>query len=58
MFTECWQTKKRGTMGGIIQSMYFVGEILTAGLIYLFLSTLGHDLGWRPDTSRSAWSAS
>lgn len=47
MFTECWQTKKRGTMGGIIQSMYFVGEILTAGLIYLFLSTLGHDLGWR-----------
>ncbi|GAA5189647.1 MFS transporter [Arthrobacter gyeryongensis] len=47
MFTECWQTTKRGTMGGIIQSMYFVGEILTAGLIYLFLSTLGHDLGWR-----------
>lgn len=47
MFTECWQTKKRGTMGGIIQSMYFVGEILTAGLIYLFLSVLGHDLGWR-----------
>jgi MFS family permease len=27
MFTECWQTKKRGTMGGIIQSMYFVGEM-------------------------------
>ncbi|MGO4859542.1 MFS transporter [Arthrobacter sp. 2MCAF14] len=47
MFTECWQTKKRGTMGGSIQSMYFVGEILTAGLIYLFVSTLGHDLGWR-----------
>jgi MFS family permease len=47
MFTECWQTQKRGTMGGVIQSMYFVGEILTAGLIYLFLSTLGHDLGWR-----------
>lgn len=47
MFTECWQTKKRGTMGGLIQSMYFVGEILTAGLIYLFLSVLGHDLGWR-----------
>ncbi|MBW4094427.1 MAG: MFS transporter [Acidobacteria bacterium] len=47
MFTECWHTKKRGTMGGIIQSMYFVGEILTAGLIYMFLSTLGHDLGWR-----------
>ncbi|MEE9095171.1 MFS transporter [Pseudarthrobacter phenanthrenivorans] len=47
MFTECWQTKKRGTMGGVIQSMYFVGEILTAGLIYVFLSVLGHDLGWR-----------
>ncbi len=47
MFTECWQTKKRGTMGGIIQSMYFVGEILTEGIIFLFLSTLGHDLGWR-----------
>ncbi|WP_218064040.1 MFS transporter [Arthrobacter wenxiniae] len=47
MFTECWQTKKRGTMGGIIQSMYFVGEILTEGILFFFLTTLGHDLGWR-----------
>jgi hypothetical protein len=31
MFTECWQTTRRGTMGGLIQSMYFVGEITTEG---------------------------
>jgi SHS family lactate transporter-like MFS transporter len=47
MFTECWQTAKRGTMGGIIQAMYFAGEILTEGVIFLFLTILGHDLGWR-----------
>ncbi|WP_138414400.1 MFS transporter [Sinomonas gamaensis] len=47
MFTECWQTAKRGTMGGIIQAMYFAGEILTEGVIFLFLTLLGHDLGWR-----------
>lgn len=47
MFTECWQTKRRGTMGGIIQAMYFAGEILTEGILFLFLTLLGHDLGWR-----------
>ncbi|WP_334173086.1 MFS transporter [Sinomonas sp.] len=47
MFTECWKTGRRGTMGGIIQAMYFAGEILTEGMIFLFLTLLGHDLGWR-----------
>jgi|GEM_PF-3556709 len=47
MFTECWKTGRRGTMGGVIQAMYFVGEIVTEIIIFIFLSTLGHDLGWR-----------
>ena len=44
MFTECWQTSRRGTMGGLIQSMYFVGEILTEGVLFFCLR---NHLGWR-----------
>lgn len=47
MFTECWQTSRRGTMGGLIQSMYFVGEILTEGVLFVCLTLFGHQLGWR-----------
>jgi MFS family permease len=47
MFTEAWKTERRGLMGGAIQSMFIVGEILTQGVLYLTLTTLGHDLGWR-----------
>lgn len=47
MFTECWQTSKRGTMGGLIQSMYFLGEILTEGVLFVCLTSFGNDLGWR-----------
>jgi SHS family lactate transporter-like MFS transporter len=47
MFTEFWTTRRRGTMGGLIQSMYFGGQILTEGVLFVTLSVFGHDLGWR-----------
>lgn len=47
MFTEVWKTERRGVMGGAIQSMFIVGQILTQGVLFLTLSTLGDDLGWR-----------
>jgi len=47
MFSEAWRTERRGLMGGSIQSMFIVGEIVTQGVLYLMLSSLGHDLGWR-----------
>lgn len=47
MFAEVWKTERRGVMGGAIQSMFIVGQIITQGVIYLTLSTLGDDLGWR-----------
>ncbi|HJP77734.1 MAG TPA: MFS transporter [Pseudonocardiaceae bacterium] len=47
MFAECWQTRKRGAMGGAIQSMYFVGEIVTEGVVYFCSVHLGVHEGWR-----------
>lgn len=47
MFAECWKTRRRGAMGGSIQAMYFVGEILTEGAIYFCIRGLGPDTGWR-----------
>lgn len=47
MFAECWKTRKRGMMGGSIQAMYFVGQILTEGVIYFCLVSFGEDGGWR-----------
>jgi SHS family lactate transporter-like MFS transporter len=47
MFAECWKTERRGAMGGAIQAMYFVGEILTEGAIYFCIRAFGHDTGWR-----------
>lgn len=47
MFTECWQTSRRGTMGGLIQSMYFLGEIITVGVLFTCLTVFGHAAGWR-----------
>jgi MFS family permease len=47
MFSECWHTKRRGFMGGTIQSMFIVGEIVTQGVLYTSLSWFGHDIGWR-----------
>ncbi|GAB2998968.1 MFS transporter [Amycolatopsis acidiphila] len=47
MFTECWRTSRRGTMGGLIQSMYFLGEIVTVGVLFACLTWFGHDFGWR-----------
>jgi MFS family permease len=47
MFTECWKTEKRGYMGGLIQSMFVVGQILTVGISYFAISAFGPDAGWR-----------
>lgn len=47
MFAECWKTRKRGMMGGSIQAMYFVGQILTEGVVYGCLVAFGEDRGWR-----------
>ncbi|MGH3170567.1 MAG: MFS transporter [Trebonia sp.] len=47
MFTECWEVKNRGTVGGVIQSMYFVGEIVTEGVIFGCLNLFGDTEGWR-----------
>ena len=47
MFSECWQTERRGFMGGAIQSMFIVGQMVTQGVLYLCLSLFGHDYGWR-----------
>lgn len=47
MFAEVWKTERRGLMGGAIQSMFIVGEIITQAVLFLTLSTLGDDLGWR-----------
>jgi MFS family permease len=47
MFTECWKTEKRGFMGGLIQSMFVVGQIITIGVTYFTIASFGHDMGWR-----------
>jgi SHS family lactate transporter-like MFS transporter len=47
MFAECWKTRKRGLMGGSIQAMYFIGEIVTEGVVYFCITALGPDAGWR-----------
>jgi MFS family permease len=47
MFAEVWKTERRGVMGGAIQSMFIVGEILTQAVLFVTLSTLGDDAGWR-----------
>ncbi|TNC27782.1 MFS transporter [Amycolatopsis alkalitolerans] len=47
MFAECWKTAKRGMMGGSIQAMYFVGQIVTEGVIYFCIVRFGTHNGWR-----------
>jgi MFS family permease len=47
MFTECWKTEKRGFMGGLIQSMFVVGQIITIGITYFSIAAVGEDQGWR-----------
>lgn len=47
MFAECWKTRKRGLMGGSIQAMYIVGQIVTEGVLYFCITEFGPDAGWR-----------
>jgi SHS family lactate transporter-like MFS transporter len=47
MFAECWKTTRRGAMGGSIQGMYFVGQMVTIGVVYFCTTRLGQATGWR-----------
>jgi len=47
MFSECWKTERRGFMGGLIQSMFVLGQILTVVVTYLTIASLGEQQGWR-----------
>jgi SHS family lactate transporter-like MFS transporter len=47
MFAECWKSRRRGAMGGSIQAMYFLGEVITEGAIYYCIRGLGPSAGWR-----------
>ena len=47
MFSECWHTERRGLMGGTIQTMFIVGQIITQGVLYSTLTMFGYDTGWR-----------
>ena len=47
MFAECWHSERRGFVGGAVQSMFIVGEMITLGVLYATLSAFGHDIGWR-----------
>jgi MFS family permease len=51
MFTECWKIQKRGLMGGLIQSMFIVGQIITIGITYYCLAVFGEQQGWRTSFS-------
>src|SRR5580692_8807692 len=41
MFSECWHTERRGLMGGTIQTMFIVGQIITQGVLYSTLTMFG-----------------
>jgi MFS family permease len=47
MFAEAWKTTRRGVMGAAIQAMYYLGQILTEGVIYFCIVHFGTAQGWR-----------
>jgi MFS family permease len=47
MFAESWKTSRRGAMGGGIQAMYFLGQVVTIGIVYWFTTQIGEAEGWR-----------
>jgi SHS family lactate transporter-like MFS transporter len=47
MFAESWKSDKRGTMGGWIQAMYFVGQMVTEGIVFFCTVQFGQSTGWR-----------
>lgn len=47
MFAEAWKTSRRGLMGGSIQGMYIVGQIVTEGVLYFCIVQFGTGSGWR-----------
>jgi SHS family lactate transporter-like MFS transporter len=47
MFAESWRSPKRGLMGSVLQGMFIAGTLITQLVLYLTISTLGSDSGWR-----------
>lgn len=47
MFSESWKSPKRGLMGSALQGMFIGGTLITQVVLFLTLSALGSDAGWR-----------
>ena len=47
MFAESWRSPKRGLMGAVLQGMFIAGTLITQLVLYVTISTLGSDSGWR-----------
>lgn len=47
MFSESWRSRKRGLMGAVLQGMFIAGTLITQLILFLTLSGLGSDAGWR-----------
>ena len=47
MFAESWRSPKRGLMGAVLQGMFIAGTLITQLVLYITITTLGSDSGWR-----------
>jgi MFS family permease len=47
MFAESWKSRKRGLMGSVLQAMFIAGQLLTQLILFITLSALGSNAGWR-----------
>jgi SHS family lactate transporter-like MFS transporter len=47
MFSESWKSRKRGLMGSVLQGMFIAGQLITQLVLYITLSALGSNEGWR-----------
>ncbi|MGV9798436.1 MFS transporter [Mycobacterium sp. NPDC003449] len=47
MFAESWKSRKRGLMGSVLQAMFIGGQLITQLVLFITISTLGSNAGWR-----------
>ncbi|MEQ3550904.1 MFS transporter [Pseudonocardia nematodicida] len=47
MFAESWRSPRRGFMGSVLQGMFLAGTLVTQLILFVTISTLGSDPGWR-----------
>ncbi|MDP9884216.1 SHS family lactate transporter-like MFS transporter [Sinomonas atrocyanea] len=47
MFSESWKSPKRGFMGSVLQGMFIAGTLLTQLILFITISSLGSNSGWR-----------